>query len=71
MTSCQEKTYRESPQTYLIVTEGIWKEPRGISSRHWPLWYTWIGYRQVNGPPWALPSKSVDHRSLCADIVVS
>jgi hypothetical protein len=37
MTSCQEKIYRESPQTYLIVTEGIWKEPRGISSRHWPL----------------------------------
>ena len=28
MTSCQEKTYRESPQTYLIVAEGIWKEPR-------------------------------------------
>ena len=23
MTSCQEKTYRESPQTYLIVAEGI------------------------------------------------
>ena len=28
MTSCQEKIYRESPQTYLIVTESIWKELR-------------------------------------------
>ena len=32
--------------------------------------YTWIGYRQVNGPPRALPSKSVDHR-ICANIEFS
>ena len=29
----------------------------------WPLCYSWIGYRQANGPPWALRSNSVDHRS--------
>ena len=31
-------------------------------SRHWPLWYTWIGYLQDNGPPWAPASVLVDHR---------
>mgnify|MGYP006959236305 CR=1 FL=1 len=28
-------------------------------------------YRQVNGPPWALPSNCVDHRFLCANIDLS
>ena len=28
----------------------------------WPLCYSWIGYRQANGPPRALRSKSVDHQ---------
>ena len=31
-------------------------------SRHWPLWYTWIGYLQDNGPPWAPASVLVDHK---------
>jgi len=29
----------------------------------WPLCYSWIGYQQANGPPWALRSTSVDHWS--------
>jgi len=69
MTSCQVQINRNHHKLYLIVAEGTRKEPRSISSRPWPLWYTWIGYLQVNGPPWALLSKSVDHRFLCADIV--
>lgn len=32
----------------------------------WPLCYSWIGYLQANGPPWALRSKSVDHVFTCA-----
>ena len=31
-------------------------------SRHWPLWYTWIGYLQDNGPPWAPASILMDHK---------
>jgi len=69
MTSCQVQINRNHHKLYLIVAEGTRKEPRSISSRPWPLWYTWIGCQQVNGPPWALLSKSVDHRFLCADIV--
>jgi len=65
MTSCQAQITRNHHKLYLIVSEGTQRELRGISSRLWPLWYTWIGYLQVNGPPRASPSKNVDHRYLC------
>ena len=32
----------------------------------WPLCYSWIGYQQANGPPWALRSENVDHGFTCA-----
>ena len=41
MTSCQVQINRNHHKLYLIVAEGTRKEPRSISSRPWPLWYTW------------------------------
>ena len=38
---------------------GLWEQKSMPYVWAWPLWYTWIGYLQVNGPPWALLSKSV------------
>ena len=74
---CQEVTQKNHHKLIYIIQfylENPWKGFRCISPRHWPFWYTWIRmtpYRQVNGPPWALPSKSVDHRISCANIVHS
>ena len=51
MTFVNSKLTEITTNFYFIVSEDIQKEFRCISSRHWPLWYTWIGYRQVNGPP--------------------
>lgn len=49
MTSCQEKTYRKSPQIYLIFSEIISKEPHGISPTLTTMTMIYvIGYRQVN-----------------------
>ena len=71
MTFVNSKLTEITTNFYFIVSEDIQKEFRCISSRHWQLWYTWIGYLQVNGPPWALPSNCVDHRFLCANIDLS
>jgi len=51
MTFVNSKLTEITTNFYFIVSEDIQKEFRCISSRHWPLWYTWIGYQQVNGPP--------------------
>mgnify|MGYP006892377836 CR=1 FL=1 len=65
MTFVNSKLTEITTNFYFIVSEDIQKEFRCISSRHWPLWYTWIGYLQANGPPGALLSKGVDHGFTC------
>jgi len=67
MTFVKPQIEQKSKQTLF----NSWEAPGwgyDIRSRHWPLWYTWIRitpYLQVNGPPWAPPSNSVDHSCLC------
>ena len=59
----QKRKTGSSQVKFFVFRKASWKS-FGISLRHWPLWYTWIGYRQVNGPPRALiivPHKPDNH----------